>query len=379
MSIIDRYLLRQFVRSFVICYVSLAGLYIVFDAFTNLEEFLECADRGGGLWKLMGSYYAYKSILFFDRTSGLLALIAATFTLAWLQRHNEMTALMAAGVSRIRIVAPLIVAATLIALLSTANRELVTPRFRDELAKRPQDLMGDAGQRLCPQYDNRTDVLLDGQLTYGNELRIEKPNFRLPASLNHYGRRLVAENAYYRPAKGDRPRGYLMKGVQKPKDLATRESLRLDDGHAVIITPHDAPEWLEPDQCFVVSDVDFEQLTGSRAFRQFSSTAQLISGLKNPNIGFGADVRVAIHSRLVTPLLDVTLLFLGLPLIVARENRNVFIAIGMCMGVVATFSLTVIGFQQLGVSLVLSPAQAAWAPLVIFVPPAVGLADGFWR
>ena len=167
--------------------------------------------------------------------------------------------------------------------------------------------------------------------------------------------------------------------MQKPKDLASRQSLRLADGRAVIVTPHDAPGWLEPDQCFVVSDVDFEQLTGSRAFRQFSSTAQLISGLKNANVGCGADVRVAIHSRLVTPFLDMTLLLLGLPLIVARENRNVFVAIGTCMGVVTIFLLVVIGCQQLGASLVLSPAQAAWAPLVLFVPPAVGLADGFWR
>ena len=36
MAIIDRYLLRQFVKTFVICYVSLTGLYIVFDAFTML-------------------------------------------------------------------------------------------------------------------------------------------------------------------------------------------------------------------------------------------------------------------------------------------------------------------------------------------------------
>jgi len=378
MSIIDRYLLRQFFRSLVICYVSLTGLYVVFDAVTNLEEFMRCAERGGGLWKLMGSHYFYQSILFFDRMSGLLVLTAATFTLAWLQRHNEMTALMAAGVSRIRIVAPLIVAAVAISLLAVANRELIIPQFREELARRPQDLMGDAGQRLYPQYDNRTDVLFCGQRTYGNERRIEKPNFRLPTTLNQYGRQLVAENACYQPAHGDRPNGYLMKGMQRPKDLATRESLSLD-GQVVIITPLDEPEWLEPDQCFVVSDVDFEQLTGSQAFRQFSSTAQLIAGLKNPNVGFGADVRVAIHSRLVSPFLDVTLLFLGLPLIVARENRNVFIAIGICMGVVFGFLLMVICFQQLGTSLVLSPAQAAWAPLILFVPPAVGLAEGFWR
>ena len=97
--------------------------------------------------------------------------------------------------------------------------------------------------------------------------------------------------------------------------------------------------------------------------------------MKNPSLDFGADVRVAIHARIVNPLLDITLLFLGLPLVVVRESRNVFMAIGMCVGVVSTFLLVVIGFQQLGSAYLLSPALAVWLPLMIFVPLAVWLAD----
>ena len=43
MSIIDRYLLRQFLQNFVICFMSLMGVYVVFDAFTNLEAFMKFA------------------------------------------------------------------------------------------------------------------------------------------------------------------------------------------------------------------------------------------------------------------------------------------------------------------------------------------------
>ena len=127
MSIIDRYLLRQFVQTFLICYLSLTGLYIIFDAFTNLEEFLRVADKCGGLAKLMVTHYGYRSILFFDRTSGLLALVAAMFTVAWIQRHNELTALLAAGVSRIRVVKPIIAAVVVIAF--TATKELFPVRI----------------------------------------------------------------------------------------------------------------------------------------------------------------------------------------------------------------------------------------------------------
>ena len=39
MRIIDRYILRQFVQTFLFCFLSLTGLYVVFGAFTNLDSF----------------------------------------------------------------------------------------------------------------------------------------------------------------------------------------------------------------------------------------------------------------------------------------------------------------------------------------------------
>ncbi|MEE9603623.1 MAG: LptF/LptG family permease [Thermoguttaceae bacterium] len=372
MSIIDRYMLRQFIRTFLICYLSLTGLYIVFDAFTNLEEFLRVADKSGGLASLMVSHYTCRSVLFFDRTSGLLALVSAMFTVAWIQRHNELTALMAAGISRVRVIKPIIIAAIVVSLLSVACRELLIPRFRKELARRTIDLVGDIGQDMGPRYDNKTVILFGGKSTFGDRQLIREPNFRLPPSLSHYGRELIAENAFYKAPEGGRPGGYLMDGVRQPRGLHSRPSLKLD-GRPVIITPLDEPDWLDKDQCFVVSDVDFEQLTGG-AGSSYASTAQLISGLQNRSLDFGADVRVMIHSRMVQPLLDVTLLFLGLPLVVSRTSRNVFVAIGMCVGVVTVFLLVVIGLQALGTDYLINPALAAWAPLMIFVPLAVASA-----
>lgn len=378
MLILDRYLLRQFIWTFAICYLSLAGLYIIFDAFTNLEEFMRCAEKQGNLLGIMVSHYAFQLIFFFDLAAGLVTLISAMFTVSWIQRHNEMVALQSAGISRIRVVAPLVAAAVAIAIFSAANRELVIPRFRKQLSRKPQDMIGDVAQELAPRYDNRTDILIRGRATFGDRQRISKPNFLLPRSLDHYGKQLVAENAFYRPPRGNRPGGYLLESVETPKDLHARPSLTQHD-RPVIITPHDAPDWLEPDQCFVVSDISFEQLASRRGWRRFASTRELIAGLHNDSLGFGADVRVAIHSRIVQPLLDVTLLFLGLPLVLTRESRNVFIAMGLCAVVVSIFMLVVIAFQYLGSIYSVRPVLAAWAPLMLFVPVAAGMAESMWR
>jgi lipopolysaccharide export system permease protein len=377
--IIDRYLLRQFLQTFVICFVSLTGLYIVFDALSNLDSFLKCAEKQGNLMVLMGSYYSYRALFFFDRTAGMLALVSAMFTITWIQRHNELTALMAAGVPRIRVAAPVIAIGVAIALLATVNRELIIPQCRNVLARSTSDLVGNTARELQPRYDNETDILIRGRATYADDQRIDDPSFLLPLSLSRYGKQLTAKEAFYKLPQGDRPGGYLLVDVQQPNGLDKQPSLYVD-GTAVIITARDAPDWLRPNECFVVSDVNFEQLSEGLAWRQFASTAQLIKGLRNSSLDFGADVRVTIHSRIVQPLLDVTLLFLGLPLVLSRESRNVFLAIGICVVVVAIFVLVTIGFQYLGSSLVLrSPALAAWAPLMIFVPVAVGMSESMWE
>jgi lipopolysaccharide export system permease protein len=375
MWIIDRYMLRQFLSTFVICCISLFGLYVVFDLFTNLEEFLRCGREAGGVLPLIASFYGYQSAVFFDQTAGLLALVAAMFTITWIQRHNELTALMAAGVARTRVAAPVIVAALVIAVLAAGSRELLIPRIRDSLSRRPQDLIGDVGQPMNSIHDNLTDILFRGEETYANEKRIKDPDLHLPrpSPLDRYGQHLIAENAYYELADGEHPAGYRLHGVSKPADLAEKESLPLD-GEPTIITPRDA-KWLKPDECFVVSGITFQQLAGGDNWEDHSSTPQLIAGLRNPSLDFGADVRVAIHSRMVRPFLDITLLFLGLPLVLRKENRNVFLAIGACAAVVSLFMVVTIVCRSIGASYWISPALGAWLPLFIFVPPAVVLTE----
>jgi lipopolysaccharide export system permease protein len=370
MTIMDRYLLRQFLQTFLICFISMVGLFVVFHAFTNLEGFLRYADKNGGLLRIMATYYGCHTFFFFDRFVGLLTLTSAMFTMTWIQRHNEMTALMAAGVSRVRVVAPVIGAVAAILILAVFNRELIIPRFRNELSKKPQELAGDRGREVTPQYDDVTGILIRGSLAFLAQQRLEKPSIWLPPVFDGYAKQISAKNAIFQPADSTRPAGLLMQQVECPKDLHLQPSLMFD-GAPVVITPRDAPEWLEKNECFIVTNTGLEQLVNAQTWLEFASTPQLIRGLRNRSVDFGGDIRVTIHTRFVQPLLDMTLLFLGLPLVVTRGSRNVFIAMGVCGVVVTAFTLIVLAFQQLGANMAINPVLAVWAPLMLFVPAAV--------
>lgn len=374
MRIIDRYLLRQFLQVFAICFISLTGLFVVIDGFGNLEEFIEYAKiKKTNVFAVMGPYYGYRTLTFFETTGGILTLIAAMFTVTWIQRHNELTALQAAGIRKGRVMRPVIFAALAIAALSVVNREVLIPRCREHLSYNAQDMGGNSERKMSPQYDYETDVLIRGATTIASKQLISKPSFVLPSSLDAYGKQLVAAEAYYLPPEDSQPGGYLLKGIEQPLGLAELPSLTLG-GEPVLLTPRDQ-RWLKPDECFVVSKVTFEQLAVGSSWQKLSSSFELIHSLQNPSLDFGADVRVAIHTRFTQPLLDLTLLFLGLPLVLGRDNRNMFLAIGMCVGVVILFASFVLGSQYLGAAYLLSPALAAWLPLMVFVPWAVATSD----
>ncbi len=66
MRILDRERYWAFFKAYGICFIALVGLYVVIDAFANLDEFSEVAS-GVTLFRYMGRYYLVKLSLFYDR------------------------------------------------------------------------------------------------------------------------------------------------------------------------------------------------------------------------------------------------------------------------------------------------------------------------
>ena len=207
------------------------------------------------------------------------------FTVTWISRNNELTALMAAGIPKLRIMAPVLLAAASVSFFAAGFRESVIPRFRHKIAREASDLDGDRANQLRPRYDHLTNILLGGNKTVRSDKKIMKPVFTLPRELNQYGRQLIAAQAVYLEETPKHPAGYLMRKVSSPEGICKAPSLCVDES-PVIVTPTDA-NWLKEDQVFVVSQVDYEMLEGGDAWREYSSTAELIRGLANSSADFG--------------------------------------------------------------------------------------------
>lgn len=375
--IIDRYITRAMLHAFMIVFVSLAGLYLVFDAFTNMEEFISHAAEAGGLVRVLGGYYGCRLVWFFDATSPVITLAAAMFAISWLERHNELTALLAAGVSRWRIARPLVIVAGSVAMVAAVSREAVLPRIRQAFARNAQNLRGDQPQPFDARYDHRSDILFRGRSAQAGTCRIEAPSLLMPPELSELGPQIDAEEAFWLPADQRHPAGYLLVGVKEPHDIDRCPPITRG-GRTVVATPSGA-DWPAPGQCFIASDVTFEQLIGSTNWSQYSSTPELLAAIRNPSLGVGADIPLRVHARAVAPFLDMALVMLGVPLVLGPGRRGIFMAVGLCVSMTMLFFVVVLGAHALATADILSPSVAAWVPLLVLASLAAWRAQPLWQ
>ncbi len=371
MTRIDRYLLFLYFRVLLICFASLTGLIIVVQVFSNLDEFMRYAEKQSvSLVKILFDYYGPFALATFERLSGLFALLALLFVVAWLYRTNEFTALMAAGVTKWRVIRPLLIASALVIFGAATLREFVIPLFQDKLDRNPQDLSGEVARPVKPMEDDRAGVLIAGRHLLPILQHIVDPSLRLRRDpmIALYGRQISGTLAEYRVGTEGRPTGYLLQQVTQPKNIDSLDSTYGLDGGPIVLTRKDT-DWLEPGSCFLVSKVKYESLRGGTAWKQFASTSELISHLKLGDQGNDNDLQTQIHQRLMRPFLDWTLLLLAIPVLMSRTDRHVFMVAGSCLILVSGFSGLVMGLAWIGSSgYLVDPVNASWIPLVVFLP-----------
>lgn len=375
--LIDRYITRAMLHAFVIVFVSLAGLYFVFDAFTNMEDFISHAAKSGGLARVLATYYSCRLVWFFDATSPVISLASAMFALSWLERHNELTALLAAGVTRWRIARPVIIFAAVVSVAAAVSRELVIPQIRYTFARTANDLTGEAAQPFDARYDHATEILFRGRAARAAGQTIESPSLLMPPHLGDYGPQIDAAEAKWFPASADHPAGFLLCGVREPADIDALQPLVA--GEEPIVTTRATAGWLEPKQCFVASAVTFEQMIGSTNWSQYSGTPELLAAIQNPSLGVGLDIPLRVHARVLQPLLDMALVMLGIPLVAGPARRGIFVAVGMCVAMTVLFFITVLGSHALALGEAWTASLGAWIPLLTLAPLAAWRAQPMWQ
>lgn len=334
-----------------------------------MDELVKQGQAEDGLAPVMVRYYGPHMLRLFDWTGAIITLMAFLFTIGWLRRTGELTAILSAGVSHGRIFRPILVASLIIIFVQLANRELVLPQYRETLTMKTKDISGEKEQPIMAQYDKMNRILLDGAGLLPKSQTIRQPSLRIDGDYPGFGDLLVAQNARWLPATKDHPAGYLLEGVQRPEQIDRLPSVGIQQ-RPILMTSRDQV-WLGARQCFFATTIGTDLLSSNPTSTRMSSVAELVKRVRNPAVHSSMSLQVLLHERILRPPLDFALILLGLPLVVNRRGRNLFVMIGAAMlTVLMFFVIKTIASTMGGSGYLLTPAMAAWVPLLIIGPIA---------
>ena len=385
MRILDRERYWSFIKAYFICFVALVGLYIVIDSFNNLDEFEEWADSTPHLFRNMGRFYLIRMSLIYDQISGIITMMAAIFTVTWMQKNNELLAMLAAGISTRRVIRPVLISALIISSLAVINQELIMPRLGEEL-QRPPDDDGLQLKKVTPRQDSN-DIFIQGNEADRSRRSVTRFSATIPVRVAGELIEMRAMEARYIP-EGDPTHahkgGWLLWGADFPTEPSSKSLEVLTKG--VIREVEDPSSYPPPRDklagkpgspvYFLKTDLTFTALTRTRQWYHFAPTIELIRALSDPsNVGERGEIEIFLHSRIIRPLLGFNLMLLSLPLVLGGAGRNMFVNLGMSLGTSGLFYTVTFISQYLGGHEVYSPEMAAWAPLILFGTFAVARWD----
>lgn len=153
MKILDRYIARNFLFCCMVVFLVFMSLRIIGDLFVNLDEFVKDDRSGRQVILQIFSYYGAQSLLYIAEMGGVVITFSAAFTLARLNKSNELTAVLASGVSLYRVLLPIIICAILLTGLIILDRELAIPRHAQQLALDRGERIEEEDFKVCAMRD----------------------------------------------------------------------------------------------------------------------------------------------------------------------------------------------------------------------------------
>src|SRR5262245_3601461 len=145
--------LISYLRSYAIVWVSLIGLYVVLDLFTHLDDFV---NKPGGFIasaRFITTYYGYRIPQLFDLMAEPITLMAAAFSVSWMQRNNELLPQLSAGIPTRRAIRPVLIRAAITLSFSPLNQEFLIPAVAHQLMIARDDPERATAQLLIAAYD----------------------------------------------------------------------------------------------------------------------------------------------------------------------------------------------------------------------------------
>ena len=347
MSVLSRYLLRNFFLMFALVLPGLIGIYLLVEVFERLDDFIEAnAPMFSAL-----SYFLLSIPKIFYELTPLAVLLAGLLSIMLLSRHMELLAMRSLGVKPWKVILPLLLAAFFLSAILISLKALYIPKateranaiFQVEVKKRPPRGML-KGNRLFFLGDNSIWATELGSPDAKRLVNVQWFSFDNNYVITQF---VAASEATYSGNKWIFKHGLLKlkTGKESAYSVKAFESLDLDLAEG----PED----------FVAVEMPPEQM-------DIVSLWQSVQRLKQS--GYSAkEQETVLWGQILYPFLGCSLLLIGLAITLFKERGG--LSLGLGLGVVIGFAAWVTwSFAlSLGKTGVIPPFFAPWIVHLVLI------------
>ncbi len=354
MTILDRYILRKFFTIFLFVILGMIVVFVVIDLIENLDKFLSYHARTSQVVL----YYFYYIPFIIILTLPIDVLISTLFSMGTMAQHNEVIACQSAGISLYRLLAPVLIAAFFISVLTgLATETVVVDANRARLDLYRFDIKK---EKRLPVKTRNQIALQDGPnrqvfIRYYNESRkIARSVTIIFFDSTRITRRLDAQRMEW----DEQNHFWILHQVAVRTFQGTEEVVMRQD------TLHYIPARIQPSDL-----MEMERKPEEMKFTELRRFIQRMQGL-------GIDVRkwlVDLHMKIAYPFTNFIIVLFGAPLASRKRRSGPAVAFAVALLITFVYFIFLQSGQVLGHDGTLPPWLAAWLGNIVFGLGGIGV------
>jgi len=355
--LLDEYVMRAYATNFLLSLGTFALLFVVFTFFELMGDIV----RNQTPFIIVGEYLINLIPFIINAVTPLCSLLAVLITFGALNRSSELTAMKATGISLYRVVAPVLVVATVLAAALFAFDESYLPdanrrqeQLRAEIKDKPaqtfllpgrqfisgkMDKAGDPARIFYYQafdtdryvFDDLTVFEFD-PATFTLTRRIHAQTVRWDATVGQW----VFDNGWKRSFSGET----IIPGSYQTFSVAT------------------FPEIREQPSYFKKDDKPSDEMSYGELDKYIADLRQ--SGFDTVKL------QVQLANKLAVPAITLVMAILAVPFAVSMGKRGGLAGIATAIGVAIAYWVVAGIFSSMGNINTLPPLLAAWSPDLLF-------------
>ncbi|MEW5980302.1 MAG: LPS export ABC transporter permease LptF [Acidobacteriota bacterium] len=349
--ILDKYVIRGFVRYFLLVLATFSVIFIVFTFFELLNDIVE--HRIAGLVVFNYFRYLMPQIIFYMIPVSVLVAVLVNFNL--LVRTSQITAIKASGISLYRLSIPLFLVAGFVSASSFGLQEYVLP-YTNQVQDGLRNIIKGRGPQTFSRPNRKWMMGEEPRIFYYN-LFDEDRNlfgglsvFELDPGTSQIKRRIYATRASWnvREKCWTFEDGWSQEFVgERPANQGFRKFERS-------MFPHIT----EPPDYFKKEVKESSKMT-------LAELREYILDLQRS--GFDVvKLTVALHKKLSFPLVSLVMCLIAVPFSLSSGRHGSLYGIGVSLLIGITYWLAQSLFEQIGGAGKMTPFLAAWAPNIVF-------------